>query len=326
MGNKSEITGGGAVPPPDAPIESAQPIQPDALDAMLANAAVNEKVLPPFNPKPMGRPIQALSNTVSRVKDATADLIADVFGTDPPKVVSAVGGPRVQEIPKDRSVVAGQGLPIPQNDPMFSEVDQLEDVLPELTAEDLTRMPAASNTDTPSKGLLPNLTPPKGDKFDGIARGGFGNLDEAQYFPLSGDEAGQLALALMDTLAAQIPNDLRFSMALTYPRIRMTLQLIVEGQAEDNNAGFEILKIKAPKEGEKGGTPLEIAQARADQVCFVISARRQEFTPEGESDQPPDAIRDELGLHKPRKQIIETNGRQAFVDVVPGSDLAALRR
>lgn len=320
---KSEITGAvGAVPPPDAPIENAMPLAPETIQVQQDRAAANEKVLPPFNPKPMGRTAPAsvvpavaaadlkfgepVTLTKNDIGDATALLIADVFGTDAPKAVSELA---------------------PALDPVQEVVDQLDDVLPALTPEDRARMPAASATDTPAKGLLPNLTPPKGDKFEGVQRGGFSDLADAQYFPLQGDELRELVLALFDDMADRIKNDLRFSMALTYPRVRAIVEIRIEGHAEDNNAGFEIRKILAPKDGEKGGTPDEIASQRADQVVFVVRTLRQEFTPEGESDHPPDAMRDELGLSKPRKQIIETNTGQRFVDVVsPGSDAAALTR
>lgn len=296
---KSDITGsGGAVPPPDAPRETAQPLQPDTLAIQQANARANERELKPFNP-PAVR--QALPPTAPMPKPAappatpTDALIADVFGADAPD-------------------------PLGTLDPAQGEVEQIADVLPELTPEDRLRMPAASNTDTPAKGLLPNLTPTAGDKFDGIQRGGFSDVGEAQYFPLSGDELRQLVLALFDTIAQQIQNDLRFSMALTYPRVRAIVEVRVEGHAEDDNAGFEITKIKEPKEGEAGGTALEVARARANEVVFVVQAFRQEFTPGGESDQPPDALRDELGLAKPRKQMVDSAGRPTFVDVVMGGE------
>lgn len=317
MSKKSEITGAvGAVPPADAPIEHAQPIRPETIQFQQDRARSNEKELPPFNPPGQRRPVVA-PPVVSK-PDATAALIADVFGSDAGEVRPVADRPTV--------VVAGQGTIVPVIDPQQEIVDQLEDILPALTAEDRLRMPAASSTDTPAKGLLPDLTPPKGDKFEGVQRGGFSDLADAQYFPLQGDELKELVLALFDDLAARIANDLRFSMALVYPRVRAIVEIRVEGHAEDNNSGFEIRKILAPKDGEKGGTPEEIARQRADQIVFVIQALRQEFTPEGDSDQPPDALRDALHLPKPRKQIIETTTGQAFVDIVPGSDMAALTR
>ena len=313
--SKAEITGGGAVPPPDAQQETAQPLQRSTIAVQLERAAQNERPLPPFNPKPLKgvRPQPVAAAVTSPKPTSTEDLIGEFFGSDVPTQPPVVArGPD-----RPTLVVPGQGEPVPSLDPAQGEIDQLEDILPELTAEDRLRMPAASDTDTPAKGLLPHLTPPSGDKFDGISRGGFGDIGEAQYFPLSGDEALELACALADDLVARCRNDLRFSMALTYPRIRMRLVLEVEGHAEDNNAGFEIQTVAAPKDSEKGGTPMEVARARANQVCFVLQSSRQEFTPDGESDRPPDAIRSELGLSIPRKQIVDAGGHQSFVDVIP---------
>ena len=318
-GRAKGVTGGGAAPPPDAPRETAQPIDIDAIyqhaqDVRDAAGVGGEKVLPPFNPQ--RRPVASVSVPgpglphLPVTQAATEALIADVFGTAP-----AVTGPRIQ--PTD---------PLGEIDPDQGVVDQLEDVLPELTDEDRMRMPAASNTDTPSKGLLPNLTPVAGDKFDGIQRGGFSDLGEAQYFPIQGDELLNVVMACAKELLAQIQNDLRFSMALVYPRVRAVVEIRIEGHAEDNNAGFEIQKVFMPKDGEKGSTPVEVARTRADEVCFVVQSLRQEFTPEGESEQPPDAMRDEFRLQIPRKQMVESGGRPSFVDVTPGSDAAALTR
>lgn len=310
---KGVVGGAGAVPPPDAPQESAQPLQPATVAVQQERAAANEKTLPPFKP-PTHR--QQLPPAAPVVPSKTEALIADVFGSETTR-------------PMDRPtlVVPGQGLPVPAADPDQGLTDQMDDALPALTAEDRLRMPAASETDTPTKGLLPTLTPQtSGDKWDGISKGGFSDIGEAQYFPLAGNEAAELAFALADTLVDQVKNDLRFSMALTYPRIRMTLQLIVEGHAEDNNSGFVIEKTFAPKDGENGSTPLDVAKARADEVCFVVKALRQEFTPNGEIDRPPDAMRDELGLPKPGKRVLDTNVGQVFVDVIPGSDTRAVTR
>lgn len=323
MGKKSEITGGGAVPPADAPVETAQPIQADALAHMQERARQNEKTLPPFNPKPMGG--QGGAPSASHAAAAAASpsasstgsdpaLIADFFGSDAP--VAAVEAPRVQPT---------AAIP-PMNLADQALVDQVEDMLPPLTDEDRQRMPAASNTDSPTRGRLPDLTPPTGDKYEGISRGGFSDLADAQYFPLDGSELKELVRALMDDLNARIENDLRFSLALWYPRVRAVVEIRIEGHADDADMGFTIPKIKAPKDGEKGGTPMEIARLKADEVCFVVQSFRQEFTPDGESDRPPDAIRDELRLPKPRKQILDTNGQQVFVDVAMGSDVGALTR
>ena len=309
---KGVVGGAGAVPPPDAPQETAQPLQPSTVAVQQERAAANEKTLPPFKPQNRN-PLPPAAPVVPSKTDA---LIADVFGSD-----------AAREPDRPTIVVPGQGLPVPAPDPDQGITDQMDDALPTLTAEDLLRMPAASETDTPTKGLLPTLTPQtSGDKWDGISKGGFSDIGEAQYFPLAGNELCELVLALFDDLAARIKNDLRFSMALTYPRVRATVQIQIEGHAEDDNSGFVIEKVFAPKDDQGGSTPLEIARSRADEVCFVVKALRQEFTPEGEIDRPPDAMRDELGLPKPGKRVLDTNVGQVFVDVIPGSDSRAVTR
>ncbi len=348
----------GAEPPADAPRETAQALQPDAGGIVVFDpetklptgeivsprerARQNERELAPL--KPPGKPLtQEEANARLRemglpevpipgsapVSDRNVDvkeLMSDFFGTDPVQSTDPAPTP-VPDRPG--MVVAGQGTPLGEMDPEQGLVDQLEDYPPGLSDEDRKRMPAASDSESPSRGILPDLVPKRLDKFEGIDRGGFGDMGEAQYFPLTGDELRDLVMALFDDIAARIRNDLRFSMALTYPRVRAVVEVRIEGAAEDKDGGFTIEKVKAPRNGEKGGTPMDVARLRADSICFVVSATRQEFTPEGESDRPPDAIRDELGLNRPRKTMITgPRGEQlGVVDIMhPGLDLHAVQR
>jgi hypothetical protein len=305
MAKKSDITGAiGVAPPPDAPIETAQPLTPEFLAEQRARAAENERTLPPFNPKGTGRPVPAAAAAPPAQPQPPAVQIVDPLAND-------------------------FFDPLPSSDEGMAAEATHDEPLPPLTADERARMPAASNTDTPAKGLLPNLTPPEQpDKFEGISRGGFTDVGDAQYFPLTGDELHELCLALCDTLVAQIKNDLRFSIALTYPRVRARLRLEVEGAVDDRDGGFVIEKVHIPKSGAGGSTPLDVARQRATEVVFVVQAGRQEFSEDGDVDTPPDQIREELGLARPRKQIIQTQGGgQAMVDIIsPGSDLRAVNR
>lgn len=308
MGRKDEITGSaGSLAPPDAPQETALPIQPEALQAHLEQARKNEAVLKPFNPKPTTQPQQ--TNTQA--------LMDAVFGKPPAVNMPDPGSPPVRDV----SVVPGQGSPLPGMDPDQGQTDQLEDAIPALTDEDRKRWPAASEGESPSRGILPDLTPPKGKKE---ITGGFGDSGEAQYYPLNGEELRQLVLALCDTVVAEIANDLRFSMGLVYPRAKVRIRVEVEGHAEDNNAGFVIEKVRVPKEGQPGSTPLDVARQRASDVIFVVSVGRQEFAEDGHSDAPPDAMRDELGLEKPR--MTRLNGPYGGIVDLPSPDVAALTR
>lgn len=311
----------GVAPPADAPQESAQPITPDAEATMRARAAANERQLAPFKPATSAAPKPAtpaaapVSRTLRRANRPAVPTTTGIILTDTD--YPSLAAPTAEDV-----TVTGQGA-----------IDQIEDVpptdptidaLPPLTDDDRARMPAASMTDTPARGapkVLPGQQP-----LDKQITGGFSDALDAQYFPLDGTELCQLVLGLFDQLATQIPNDLRFSMALTYPRVRVRVRVEVEGHAEDSDAGFVIEKVSQPKEGQKGGTVLEIARSRATEMVFVVQALRQEFDAEGQSDTPPDALRDELQLTKPQKQLLtDGNGRQTIVDRLP-TDLASLTR
>lgn len=323
----------GAVPPPDAPIEKAQPVAPDGGGMVVFDpvtrqptgevvlpterAAKNERQLQPL--KAPGRPLTgavaaAVMGTPSPVTQDVASLVSDVFGEQTPFVA-----------PK----VPGHGEPIPPSDPQQSEVDQVEDIMPALTDEDRLRMPAASETDSPSKGILKELIPQqRGDKWDGISRGGFSDVGEAQYYPLTGEELAEVVRGLFDSIAAQMQNDLRFSIALTYPSARITVRVEVEGSVEENDHAFSIERVQIPKDAEKGSTPLAIARQLGDQVVFVITGLRQEFTQDGQVEAPPDQMRLDAGLPRPQKTMLYSgDGRQMSVDIVaPGADVRALTR
>lgn len=168
--------------------------------------------------------------------------------------------------------------------------------------------PAASDTDSPTRGIpRPIADPGK------AITGGFGQLSEAQYFPLDGFELKQLVLALMDDMAKRVENDLRFSIAVCYPRVTARVKIEVEGWAED--AGFVIEKVT-----EHDKTPVEVAAERAESVVFVVSEYRREFDETGEPENPPDRLRDELHLPKPRKQFVQAGAHRMIVDAPSSLD------
>lgn len=171
-------------------------------------------------------------------------------------------------------------------------------------------MPAASDGDSPSRGV----PRPIGDPGKQIT-GGFGDAGAAQYFPIDGEELRQVSLHLLGDVVRRIENDLRFSMAITYPRVRVKVQLIVEGYAE--SAAFTIDKEGVPHDK----TPVDVALAHgAVPVEFTVGAVRQEFSEDGVSEYPPDRMRDELGLQKPHKQSVGTSAGRMIVDRVTGPD------
>lgn len=175
----------------------------------------------------------------------------------------------------------------------------------------VTHQPAASDSDSPSRGIpQPSADPGK------RITGGFGDAGDAQYYPLDGSELRELVRGLMSVLDEQMTNDLRFSMAICYPRVaaRVTVEVLGYGAGGDGghyDPSFTIEKVMPPHDK----TPLEIARERADAICFVIMADRREMTADGQSIAPPNQIREELGLVVPRKQAISTPQGRLIVDV-----------
>lgn len=172
---------------------------------------------------------------------------------------------------------------------------------------DGTYLPAASNSDSPSRGI-PRAQLPKGKEITG----GFGEAADGQYFPLDGQELLNVIWLLMDELAARLVNDLRFSIAATYPRVAVKAQIVVEGYAADQS--FTIEKIMRPHDK----TPIAVAEQRADEVVFVIKTERREFAADGEISSPPNALRQETGQAIPRKQWVGSGPTRQMADVVLG--------
>jgi len=168
-----------------------------------------------------------------------------------------------------------------------------------------TPTPAASDSDSPSRGMPKPITDP-GKRITG----GFGEASEAQYFALDGSELKELVRKLLDEVETRIANDLRFHLAITYPRVRVRVTVHVEG------FGFPPFDVDGHQKAVEK-TPVAVALAHgAAPVRFEIVAGRQEFNDADEPENPPDRIRDELGLQKPRKQAIQTAGGRQIVDRV----------
>ena len=164
-------------------------------------------------------------------------------------------------------------------------------------------MPAASESDSPARGI----PRPIGDPGKTIT-GGFGHAGEAQYYPLDGRELLELVRHLMDQLNERLDNDLRFHPAITYPRVRARVVIEIEGYAEAGNFPIEKIEVR-----EK--TPIEVARQYGDRIAFALIEHRQEFSEAGEPENPPDRLRDELGLPKPRKQMVQAGASRIMVDV-----------
>lgn len=162
--------------------------------------------------------------------------------------------------------------------------------------------PAGSDTDSPSRGIPRPIDDP-----GKAITGGFGTLGEAQYFPLDGTELKALVRKLLGAADRVIENDLRFSIAVTYPRVTVRVKIEVEGYAE--SAQFSIERMEMHDK-----TPEDVAAERAQPVHFEVSYQRREFDEAGEPENPPDRLRDEMGIQKPRKQFVQAGAQRMIVD------------
>ena len=178
---------------------------------------------------------------------------------------------------------------------------------------DLSTMPAASNTDSPTRGIVrPNISNARPNRPE--ITGGFGDQAALQYFALDGRELLTLVETLMDEVHARLQNDLRFNEALTYPQVSARVVIEISGFAHDSD--FLIDKILPTTHEARTRTPIEIARSVADEVAFVVMAERREADDEGNPIAPPDQLRQELGLRRPGKRMIRSPlGTESFVDV-----------
>ncbi len=163
--------------------------------------------------------------------------------------------------------------------------------------------PAASNTDSPSRGVPTPATDP-GKKITG----GFGDAGEAQYYPLDGTELRELVLAQMDRLVDRLRDDLRFSIAVTYPRV--VARVVIEVDAFVSDASFQV--PVAPVVANK--TPIEIAREHGDEIVFVLKEEMREMTVDGQSITPPNQVRQDLGIEIPRKRFVQAGAARVMVD------------
>ncbi len=175
--------------------------------------------------------------------------------------------------------------------------------------------PAASDTEDPARGQ-PRL-PIRPDK---AITGGFADQAALQYFALDGRELGLLVQDMLVELHQRIDNDLRFNEAAVYPRVAVKCVVEVTGFNEDY--GFTVEKI-IPDAFTRAGdpaivqTPLDLARRVADEVVFVLIAAKAETDANGDPLDPPDKIRVELNLRRPRKHVvIGPGGSRQMVDVV----------
>lgn len=275
-------TGAIAPPPAHATIETAAPVRDDAGSIVVFDRVTHQ---------PTGEVVSPAERAAQNER-ALAPLD---FGKKAVGLESPVTGKDIGKV-----------------DPFYAQHDANKHAAPAPAkpAAPLAGMPAASNTDSPSRGI-PGTAPMPASRAKAQlpVDGGFGMGGSTDYFPMDGHEVKELATELMDRLYKRIQNDLRFSLAVCYPRIAVKLQLIVESEATVGGEGFTIEYVTAHDK-----TPIEVAKQHGDSVVFVLVEQRREFNEKGEPETAPDAMRDELGIDKPRKQLVQMGGGKQFSD------------
>lgn len=257
------VTGVFAEPPAHAPHETTQPLDSHAVQEMLAKAAANEKELQPL-------------------KFAIDKAVAAAAGAPvvPPSGVVTAPPAAAPDAPAGSAHLASSPASGPVGAP----------TLPDGTAPlgELTKVhqPAASNTDSPSRGVpKPQLDPGK------VITGGWGHgaMGQPQYFALDGSELRVLILTLWKDIEDRMSKDLRFMMACCYPRVMARITVDVCGATPD---------------------------AAINDVAFQLETRIVEFVTQAMDDNetPADALRDQAGLEKPFKHLVQTNMGNVVVD------------
>lgn len=339
-GSGERITGGFEVPE-GAPMEVTQPLQAGAEAERRSKARANERSLKPLvfegggllvkppatavtpdapvaevapapPPPPIDHPAPPLPTPVrSAVRSLASKVLRRSGLARPPVVITApaskiatveVGGAPATP---SQSSAAQQELAAFTDAPAVPLADDLAAEAARQDAEDRARFPAYSDTDSPSRGVPRQIDDP-GKRITG----GFTDAMDGQYFPLNGQEVAQLVRSVLDQIDQQMATDLRFSLACVYPRVRVVVKVEVEAFAHDEAGGGGTAELRRVAVHDK--TPLEIAEALGDEVCFVVRATANEVDDAGNPEQPPDALRKQLGMDRPRKRVIEGAGGQRF--------------
>lgn len=336
-----------ARPPADAPQEVTVEGSERPTAEQVATARRNELDAPTFAPKPMtveqmasylGKSVDeivAMQASGSGRRDTAAREDGQVRTAEPLPPVSAPASTIIltdapitslRRVSKPRPIIEGVGGVEQEPAPTIgadsalnhaAAADGPADVIPSTAGDEpasvqapvelspiLPHQRAGSHTDSPSRGV-PQPIADRGKQITG----GFGDVGEAQYFPLTGIELRLVIEDLLAQLHARIQDDLRFSMASTYPRVSAEVAITITGYAMDNS--MQIVKRMRPHER----TPIDVARAHADEICFIITAEHVEMTDSGESITPPDQVRHELGVEIPRKRAVKLPGNQGSLIV-----------
>ena len=300
MANEHIEGHGGVAPPPGADLSPAQPLRADAgtiidTDGVahrpIDKARQNERELAPLT-----------------YKDSIATAAAELAGIAVPGVVQAPA-------PVKAAVVAATpavGLP------------------PTILTPDPTQ-PAASNSDSPSRGIPGTAYSPHRAKDPLAIEGGFG-IGSGEYFAIDGVEMKACLEQLLEEVLSQAENDARVVGLSGATGATLSLRAVLLADTEDQTVTIE--KTGANPDGDLVHAILTLCDAfhrdlQTDlrmglawtypsygviltlTVCayaghegFTIQKHRREFDEAGQPETPPDALREELALPIPGRQVV----------------------
>ncbi len=266
MTTRSEVSGViGVEPPTGAPRETSQPLQSEFVESSRAKAQMNERELAPLRvPGP-----------------AAGDLAAQGLVGEPVAAVHEVQAPA--------------GVRAAEPDAALSRAYRTAVARGPAHVGNGSEDPVTAG---PTRGM------PRGIPLDKQVTGGFGMAEAPTYFALNGLELREMIDALQGHLKKQVSEDLRFGIALTYPRVAVTLTLKVVAYPVDGS--FDLVHEKSFE-----GTSEAEALTMADRQEFEISAEASDT-----DETPANQIREELGLEIPMKQLSRnsTPKNPMFVD------------
>lgn len=244
------------------------------------------------------------SRILRRRPVATAPPPAATSDQVPVTAAPASAGPTDQSDSHVAAAAAGFNAPDADDISLTPEEIDAAAAAAEL-AEIQKTHPAASNSDSPSRGM------PRRDPRAGLnVTGGWGDANAgSQYFALSGDDLRTIAQQMLLDLHDRLDNDLRFSIALVYPRVSVRATLHIHGYAGGPQS-FEIERVRPADVAGPGGSPApeSVAAALADEVVFTLIAERREVDDAGDSIAAPDQLRNEFGIQRPGKHVVSGAG------------------
>ncbi len=248
-----------------------------------------------FASPPAGAPHEvttptSISQSEIEQAHARAEERANQRADGGPQAGSSEGAPRREAL----------GSPLPQQPIQIlgkaparssESPDDTASPLDELTDAFKATHPAASTSDSPSRGV----PTPSGDPGKQIT-GGWGPTGSgSEYFALNGVELKAIVVVLATRLKESLDGDLRFGLSVVYPQVKVSLRLTVDGRSPEGR------DLDLP-----GTEKLDLQWDRI--LSLDAEVEDSEQTPAGK-------IRDDFHIRGPAKTIVRAGAARMLVDV-----------